>query len=132
MTWKQVGSVAAALALLAFASTFDSAKARHGGGHTGGHFGGGHHFSGGGHHFSGVRHFSVHPHFAVRHHHFRHHVVFLHRHFRHHRFHRHRFFVVGAYPYYYGDGCYWLKRRALYTGSPYWWRRYYACRHGYY
>src|SRR5262245_8848170 len=48
--------------------------------------------------------------------------------FRHHR----RFAVVGVYPYAYGDGCYWLKRRALYTGSPYWWRRYYACRHGYY
>jgi hypothetical protein len=40
--------------------------------------------------------------------------------------------VVSTYPYYYADGCYWLKRRALYTGSPYWWNRYYACRSGYY
>jgi len=53
--------------------------------------------------------------------------VFVHR-FRHHR----RFAVVGVYPYAYADGCYWLRRRALYTGSPYWWRRYYACRDGYY
>src|SRR5262249_61175032 len=55
------------------------------------------------------------------------HHVFVHR-FRHHR----RFAVVGLYPYAYGDGCYWLRRRALSTGSPYWWRRYYACRQGYY
>jgi hypothetical protein len=52
--------------------------------------------------------------------------------FRHHRFHRHRFAFVGVYPYAYGDGCYWLKRRAIHTGSRYWWRRYFACRHGYY
>jgi hypothetical protein len=25
-------------------------------------------------------------------------------------------------------GCEWLRRRALLTGSRYWWRRYYACR----
>jgi len=50
--------------------------------------------------------------------------------FRHH--HRHRFGFVGVYPYYYGgDGCYWLKRRAIVTGSHYWWRRYHACRYGY-
>ena len=49
----------------------------------------------------------------------------------HHHFHR-RFFVVG-YPYYayYGDDCYWLRRRALATGSPLWWERYNACRYGY-
>jgi hypothetical protein len=37
---------------------------------------------------------------------------------------------VYAYTYYdgYGDGCYWMKRRALHTGSPYWWHRYRACR----
>jgi hypothetical protein len=66
--------------------------------------------------------------------------------FRHHRFfvsrerfdrddfrHR-RFFVsnvfIGGYPYYYG-GCYWLRRQAVITGSPYWWDRYEACL-GYY
>ena len=27
-------------------------------------------------------------------------------------------------------GCYWLKRRAINTGSSYWWRRYNACRFG--
>jgi len=42
-----------------------------------------------------------------------------------------RFFFVGGYPYYYpydyyGD-CYWLRRRAIVTGSPYWWSRYNAC-----
>jgi hypothetical protein len=28
----------------------------------------------------------------------------------------------------YGPGCGWLRQRALETGSPYWWRRYHACR----
>jgi hypothetical protein len=28
---------------------------------------------------------------------------------------------------YYGGGCGWLYRRAVYTGSPYWWRRYELC-----
>ena len=27
-------------------------------------------------------------------------------------------------------GCYWLKRRALNTGSRYWWHRYQECREG--
>lgn len=26
--------------------------------------------------------------------------------------------------------CEWLRRRAVITGSPYWWRRYYRCRRG--
>lgn len=30
--------------------------------------------------------------------------------------------------YYYRGGCGWLRRRALVTGSPYWWRRYRLCR----
>ena len=38
---------------------------------------------------------------------------------------------VAGYPYYYDDGCYWLRRRALYTGSPYWWNQYHACQYGY-
>jgi hypothetical protein len=41
-------------------------------------------------------------------------------------------FLYGGYNAYgYGDQCYWLRRRALYTGSPYWWNRYYACINGY-
>jgi hypothetical protein len=34
--------------------------------------------------------------------------------------------IYGVYYYYYGD-CDWLRRRALATGSGYWWDRYYAC-----
>jgi hypothetical protein len=53
---------------------------------------------------------------------------------RHRRFHRHIFigapFVYGGYYYGYGD-CYWLRRRAIATGSPYWWNRYNACLYGY-
>jgi hypothetical protein len=60
---------------------------------------------------------------------------------RFHRFRGHRFVtlgVVGAplwwggYGYYSGySGCGWLRARALYTGSPYWWSRYRACLYGY-
>jgi len=96
-----------------------------GGGHGGfamggGHMRGGHEFVGGGG-----------PRFAA--HDFHH--GFNHDHFHH--FHNRRFFVsnvffFGGYPYYgyYGD-CYWLKRKAIITGSPYWWTRYEACL-GYY
>ena len=113
MNCKLLSSSVAALAMLALASAAQPALARGHGGH-GGH---GHSMGGGGWapRFSSARPF------------FRPHHVFVRR-FRHHR----RFAVVGLYPYAYGDGCYWLRRRALYTGSPYWWRRYYACRHGYY
>ena len=35
---------------------------------------------------------------------------------------------VGGYGYTaYGDDCYWLRRQAIITGSPYWWDRYNAC-----
>ena len=53
--------------------------------------------------------------------------------FAHHRHHRHRFVGVGiplayGYGYYaYSNSCYWLRRRALDSGSSYWWNRYYAC-----
>ena len=56
-----------------------------------------------------------------------------HAHRRHHR--HNRFFVTGV-PYYgyyydgyygYDDDCNWLRRRAIRTGSSYWWNRYYAC-----
>lgn len=69
--------------------------------------------------------------------HFRMHRSFGGHHFRSHRFHgghfrRHHFgpriyFYSGSG---YSGGCYWLKRRAIVTGSRYWWRRYNACRYG--
>lgn len=57
------------------------------------------------------------------------------RHFGGHRFHRRHFYFGPSYyyrpSYYrYDNGCYWLKRKALYTGSRYWWRRYWNCRNG--
>ena len=108
MHLKHVASGVAALAMLGLASASEPALAR---GHSGhGHPGGG----GWAPHHSAVRAFSDPRHFAPHH-------------FRHHR----RFAFFGAYPYdYVDDGCYWLRRRALYTGSPYWWHRYYACRYG--
>lgn len=69
--------------------------------------GGPHHFRGG-----GVRHFDGGMH---------------HRHFRHHRFWGPRVYFYGNYG---GGGCWWLKEKALDTGSRYWWRRYQACRNG--
>lgn len=58
------------------------------------------------------------------------------RHFR--RFRHRRSYVpyLAAYPYYYygsyySDSCYWLKRKAIRTGSRYWWRRYQECRYDY-
>jgi hypothetical protein len=35
--------------------------------------------------------------------------------------------VYGPDYYAYGDDCWWLRRQALETGSPYWWSRYNAC-----
>jgi hypothetical protein len=97
----------AALATVAVAGASGPAAARPGGYAWGGH--------GWSPHLAHVHAFAGPRHFALR------------------RFHHHRrfAFIVG-YPYVYGDGCYWLKRRAIYTGSSYWWHRYYACRHGYY
>ena len=50
------------------------------------------------------------------------------------KFKRHRVWRNGAWvwvygPGYtaYGDDCYWLRRQAIITGSPYWWRRYNLC-----
>ena len=47
---------------------------------------------------------------------------------------RHRVFRKGAWIWVYGSGytaygndCYWLRRQAAITGSPYWWDRYNAC-----
>ena len=47
--------------------------------------------------------------------------------------------VYGGYGYgprhygyraYRGDGCRWLHRRAINTGSSYWWKRFHQCRYG--
>jgi hypothetical protein len=111
---KKTVLLASILAAAAMTVSVGSAEARHGGwsGGSGGHWGGGHMRS---HAFVGR------PNFA-----------FSHRpHFRHHH---HRFVAVAPFyysDYGYGDGCYWLKRRALYTGSGYWWNRYYNCINGY-
>jgi hypothetical protein len=32
-----------------------------------------------------------------------------------------------SYGYGYEPSCYWLKRKAIHTGSPYWWKRYRFC-----
>lgn len=57
---------------------------------------------------------------------------------RHHRRHRryggYAFYglpYVYAYGAYDGSGCSYLHRRAVRTGSSYWWRRYEQCRYGY-
>ena len=44
-------------------------------------------------------------------------------HFRRHNFWRGPVFIRS-----YGNDCYWLKRKAINTGSRYWWSRYNACR----
>jgi hypothetical protein len=106
---KLLPSSLAALAMLVFAAASEPAQARD---HSSHGYGGS---SGWSPHFTSVRQFSGSRHFIVRH-------------FRHHR----RFALVDVYPYDYDDGCYWLRRRAVYSGSPYWWRRYYACRQAYY
>jgi hypothetical protein len=41
-------------------------------------------------------------------------------------------YYYGYYDSYYDDSCAWLRRKALRTGSRYWWRRYERCRHDYY
>ena len=53
-----------------------------------------------------------------------------HHHGRHYRRFYGPYIYGGGYGYYddYGyDDCYWLRRQAIITGSPVWWRRYYAC-----
>lgn len=51
---------------------------------------------------------------------------------------RNRYFGYGFYPgaavygySSYGNSCSWLRRKAVRTGSSYWWRRYEDCRYGY-
>jgi hypothetical protein len=110
----------AALALLLLPLVTGPADARGSHGHSGfSSFGsGGPHFYGGPHIYSGSHVYSG-PH--------------LYTHSYRPRFHHHhRRIFVGVPVYYYDDygyyaDCYWLHRRALRTGSPYWWRRYEAC-----
>ena len=72
-------------------------------------------------HFGGRKHFRGHKHFRA------------HKHFRGHKhFRRHGHVYLYPHIYYGGHSCGWLRHRAIVTGSPYWWRRYYRCRHGWY
>ena len=121
----------------ALSATHDSAVTlvHMGGGHGGAMMGGGR-MGGGGMHAFASRGFDRGPRFAVREGRERHGFVehegserFDQDDFRHRRFFVSNVFI-GGYPYYYG-GCYWLRRQAIITGSPYWWGRYEACR-GYY
>lgn len=106
---KRVFSVAAVLlaALMLFGS-YDSAEARRGGGGFRGGGGHVHAFRGGGVRFYGG------PRFVRRGAYFAAPLA-----------------VYGGYRYYGGGGCYWLRERAMATGSRYWWSRYHACRNGY-
>lgn len=70
-----------------------------------------------------------------RHHHHRFHGGGFRRHgfygghgFHRRHYYRPRFYVAPVYGY--NSGCRWMKRKALYTGSSYWWRRYQHCRRG--
>jgi hypothetical protein len=133
--------VATTLAAVLVASTgLEPAFARdgHGGGHSmggggGAKFSGGGSFSGGSKSFGGGTRSYSHtfrgPSGSSRVYGYRSHDG------RHHGHHRHFRGFVG-YPYvdgYYGysDSCYWLRRRALATGSSYWWNRYYDCTNDY-
>jgi hypothetical protein len=113
MTRKMLALGSAALAALMLTAGMSTADAR--GGHHGGHHG----YSGR-HGYTGPRSFGPRhsgPRFYGR---------------GHHRHHGRGFiigapFVYGGYSYYGYGGCEWLRRRAIATGSPYYWDRYYAC-----
>ena len=127
MMRKAVAVAATAMAALLVVGTFDLAEARKGGRsggigkfHAGGIGGGRVRGLHSGKFYGGKIHSYK---FAGSHHHG----------FRHKFRKRHVFIggplVYGAYAY--GDGCYWLKKRAIRTGSSYWWNRYHNCRYGY-
>ena len=113
----------AAAALAALFIAIQPAMARHGGSS--------HSFSGSSHSYSGGM-----PHFSRN---FRsssrgssHTYAYRdHRHGRRHLRHERGGVFIYGYPYYdsyaYSDTCAWLHRRALATGSSYWWNRYYDC-----
>ena len=88
----------------------------HGGGHHGHHGGGGrHHYGGGGRH---------HVHKGGGHGHYNRHGHYGHyRHYGNYGWYGWPYFGYG----YHGGGFGWLYGRAVATGSPYWWDRYYAC-----
>jgi hypothetical protein len=132
MTRKMVAVAAAALGALMLSGTIDAADARKGGWSGGSRFHGSFH---GGSKFHAFRGHKFHGGF---------HRSFKYGGFHSHKFHSHKFYghkfrkrhyfvgvplLYGAYAY--GNGCYWLRKQALYTGSPYWWNRYYDCIYGY-
>jgi hypothetical protein len=136
-TW--IASAAAVLAALFLLGSIGTAEA----GKRGGWNGGGGKFSGarvhigpkfyGGAKFYGGRKFYAGPKFHGG-------PKFYGGKFRHgHKFarhHKYRFVGVplayyGYSTYAYSDNCYWLRRKAVHTGSNYWWDRYYACLDGY-
>jgi hypothetical protein len=142
MTHKWLVLGVAAAGLLTASSMFDPADARHGGGGGGGGGGGrSGGWSGGGggssYHGSGNMGGRSSGNFMARSpsgssrpngYAYRSHNGNRVAHGRHHR---NRFFA-GGYDYYaYSDGCYWLRQRAISSGSSYWWNRYYACADGY-
>ncbi len=86
----------------------------------------------GGRHFRGHR---VHRPRAYGYRHVRPRHVYRHNRYRYHRRYRGPRFAVYGIPRFYGAygyrrGCGSLYRRAVNTGSRYWWRRYQACRRG--
>jgi hypothetical protein len=103
----------------------------------GGFGGGGGHMGGMGGHMGGIAGRGVHggPTFAGRgfdNGHFNNRHFINDRDFHNRRFINNRFFVAGGpwwwgYDYAYGSGCYWLRRQAIVTGSPYWRSRYQTC-----
>ncbi|MFZ1104872.1 MAG: hypothetical protein WAN86_18820 [Hyphomicrobiaceae bacterium] len=114
MTRKLLALGCAALAVLILSAVFSPADARRGGHGARGSFGKSFHgrSSSGPRYRSGPR-FKSHGHSG----------------YRHYRRHRHIYVLPPAIYYgstYYSE-CGWLRRRALRTGSPYWWERYYAC-----
>jgi hypothetical protein len=125
-------SGAAAVTLLLVSGVASPADAGSGHGHSGGYSG--HRSSGGA--YSAPRFVGPSRNYGS-HAYGRNYSSFAYGHRHHRRFHSRVFigvpFAYGAYPYYYdGGGCYWLRRRAVATGSPYWWSRYDACLSGYY
>jgi hypothetical protein len=122
-----VGAPVLALLLVSGLPDPVGAHSQSGPGHGGGYSGGGN-FAG---HFT-ARAYTGGPRFAT--HNYRNYGNYGHvHHSRHHR----RIFIGVPYGYsddyyYNGAGCYWLRRRALATGSHYWWNRYEACLTGYY
>ena len=122
MSKKLLAWVAGACALMLTSGSYQPAEAKHGG-HSGTS---GHSAKTMSHSYRVgapyVKHAYAKPVFVKNAH------VFKHKHaFRHHK----RIIVVGYNDYGYADDCYWLKRKALYTGSGYWWSRYHACVQGY-